>query len=153
MSATNPPPSDNDLRTLQIVWSALVAGVLLATGVMGGLTLAGQGAALTDDAETFFFANAALNIVAIIGAFAVQRRMVDRLPAQGTRAEVVAAVRNAGVLSLALLEGSALLACVAAFLTGQLVNLLFVVPFFAFALLFFPTAARLDALHDVAQRG
>jgi hypothetical protein len=139
------------LRSLQIVWSALTAGVLMATGVMGGLTLAGEGAATAENAESFFFANAALNIVAIIAAFAVQRRMVERLPAQGTRAEVVAAVRTGGVVSLACLEASALLACVAAFLTGELVNLLFVVPFFGFALVFFPTAARLDTLREIAR--
>jgi hypothetical protein len=153
MSAPESPPPADDVRTLQIVWSALIAGVALATAVLGGLAFASEGAAFTDGAETFFLINAVISILAVIGAFAVQQRMVGRLPAQGTRAEVIATVRTSGVLSLALLEGSALLACVVAFLTGELINLAFVVPFFAFAALFFPTAARLDALFDVAQRG
>jgi len=153
MTAPDPSRPDEDVRSLQIVWGALVAGVALATAVMGGLAYASQDAAFADGAETFFLINAAVSILAVIGAFAVQRRLVDRLPALGTRAEVVATVRTSGVLSLALLEGSALLACIAAFLTGELINLAFVVPFFAFALMFFPTAARLDALIDMAQRG
>jgi hypothetical protein len=153
MTAPKSPQPDADVRTLQIVWSALIAGVALATAVMGGLAYTSQNAAFADDAETFFLINAAVSILAVIGAFAVQRRMVDRLPAQGTRAEVIATVRTSGVLSLALLEGSALLACIVAFLTGELINLAFVVPFFAFALMFFPTTARLDALIDMAQRG
>jgi uncharacterized membrane protein YiaA len=153
MSTSDTPQPDADVRTLQIVWGALIAGVALATAVMGGLAFASQDAALAEDAETFFLINAAVSILAVIGAFAVQRRMVDRLPAQGTRAELIATVRTSGVLSLALLEGSALLACIAALLTGELINLAFVVPFFAFAVLFFPTAARLDALFDVARRG
>lgn len=153
MNASDPSQPTDDVRTLQIVWGALIAGVALATAVLGGLAFTGQGAGLTENAETFFLVNAVVSILAVIGAFAVQQRMVGRLPAQGTRAEVIATVRTSGVLSLALLEGSALLACVVAFLTGELINLAFVVPFFAFAALFFPTAARLDALFDVAQRG
>jgi hypothetical protein len=151
MPAPDAPRPTDDLRSLQIVWGALTAGVLTATGVLGGLTLAREGTALTEHAAGFFFANAAANLVAVLAAFAVQRRMLDRLPAQGTRAEFVAAVRTAGVISLACLEASALLACVAAFLTGELINLAFVVPFFGFALVFFPTAARLESLREIAR--
>ena len=42
-----------------------------------------------------------------------------------------------------------IVACVASFLTGQLVNLLFVAPFFGFAIAFFPTAGRIDTLRDL----
>jgi hypothetical protein len=152
MSTTDASPP-SDLQSLQIVWSALVGGVALATLVLGGLTLWGAGPAVTGYASLLFFANAAANIVAVVVAFAVQRRMLTRLPAKGTRAEVIAAVRSGGVVSLAPLEASALIACVAAFLTGQGINLLFVVPFFAFALLFFPTTPRVERLLEIARRG
>ena len=152
MHAPDAPPSE-DLRALQVVWSALVGGVALATAVLGTLTLLGAGRAVTEHAPWLFITNAVLNMVAVVVAFAVQRAMRTRLPAEGTRAEVVAAVREGGVLSLAPLEASALIACVAAFLTGEWVNLLFVVPFFGFALLFFPTTARFEALLASARRG
>jgi hypothetical protein len=152
MSPPDAPPTDA-LRALQLVWSALVGGVALATAVLGSLTLLGYGPGGVGYAPLLFFANAAANVVAVVVAFAVQRRMLARLPSGGTRAEVVAEVRSGGVVSLAPLEASALIACVAAFLTGEGVNLLFVVPFFAFALLFFPTAPRLERLLEVARRG
>ncbi len=136
-----------DLRALQLVWRALVGGVALMTVVLGGLTAVGYGRAVSEGTETFFYVNALVNLAAVLAAFAVQRRLVDRkLPAAGTRAEALAAVRSSGVLSLAFLEGSALVAGVASFLTGELVNLLFAAPFFGFAFVFFPTAVRVEAL-------
>ncbi len=135
-----------DVRTLQLVWRALIGGVALMTVVLGSLTVIGYGRAFGDGAASFFYVNAVVNLAAVLGAFAVQRRLVeDRLPAAGTRAEGLAAIRAAGVLSLAFLEGSALVAGVSAFLTGELINLLFVVPFFGFAAVFFPTVPRVEA--------
>lgn len=156
MDAFTLPPSHQqaaDLRTLQIVWSAVIGGVVLATGVMGGFVLTGSGRMMAEHAATLFYLDAGLNMVAIVAAFAVQRRLMDRLPTLASYDEVVAAIRTSGVLSLALLELSALAACVVAFLTGELVNLLFVVPFFGFALVFFPTTPRFEALLELARRG
>lgn len=147
-------PRPADLRTLHLVWSALLGGVALMTVVLGTLTIIGYGRAFDEGTAVFFYVNAAINFSAVLAAFAVQRRLMDhRLPATGTRAEGLAAIRTAGVLSLAFLEGSALVAGVAAFLTGELVNLLFVVPFFGFAAVFFPTTARVEAWLNLAQRG
>ena len=154
-ASTTPDPQRQaaDLRTIQIVWAALVMGVTLMAGVMGGLALTGSVPPITDNAALYFYLNAAFSIVALIAAFSVQRRMVDGLPTKGTYEEIVGAVRTSGILSLAVLEASALVASIVTLLTGELVNLLFVVPFFAFALLFFPTAPRFASLLDMAQRG
>ncbi len=130
-----------------------MVGVALIAGVMGGLTLSGSIPPFTDAAAPYFYLNAAVSMIALIVAFSVQRRMVDGLPMKGTYEEMVGAIRTSGIISLAVLEGSALVACIVTLLTGEMINLLFVVPFFGFALLFFPTAPRFAALLDMAQRG
>ena len=107
----------------------------------------------SENAATYFYVTAGFSIVALMIAFTVQRRMMDGLPTRGTIQEVLGAIRTAGILSLAVLEASALVACVVTLLTGELINLLFVVPFFGFALLFFPTAGRFESLLRLAQRG
>ncbi len=142
-----------DLRALQLVWCALVGGVALMTVVLGGLTAVGYGRAVDGGSEVFFYVNALANLAAVLAAFWVQRRLVEqRLPATGTRAEALGAIRSAGVLSLAFLEGSALVAGVTAFLTGEIVNLLFTLPFFGFAAVFFPTAGRVETLVAMARQ-
>ena len=146
------PDPAADLRPLQLVWAALIAGVIVLAGVLGGLSVAGRGAGV-EPAAVLFYANAAVNLAAVIGAFWVQRRLMDRLATTGTRAEAVAAIRTDSLLSAALMEGSALFAAVAAFVSGQAVNLLFVLPFFGFAAVFFPTAGRLALLLRMAGRG
>ncbi len=156
MDTSTPPDPQRqaaDLRTLQIVWGALVGGVALMSVVMGGLTLSDSGGTSTENAALFFYLSALLSMIAIVAAFAVQRRLRERLPTQGTYEEVVTAIRTSGIISLALLEFSALVACVAAFLSGEPINLLFVVPFFGFALVFFPTARRFETMLDAARRG
>ena len=153
----SPPPDPKqyaaDLRLNQIIWIALVAGVALMTAVMGGLTVSGSVPTVTDNAAVYFYLTAGFSIVALIVAFSVQRRMIDSLPMRGTYQEVAGAVRTAGIISLAVLEASAFVACIATLLTGELINLLFVVPFFGFALVFFPTAARFESLLHMARRG
>lgn len=141
-----------DLRTIRTVWIAIIAGVTLMTVAFVGLTGLGIGRTLSEHAATVFYVNAAVSFAAILGAFAVQRRMLDRLPHGGTYEEVVADVRLSGILSLAILEGSVLVAGLAAVVTGETFNLLFVVPFFAFAALFFPTRARFEGWLALAER-
>jgi hypothetical protein len=152
---TTPDPQRQaaDLRLLQIIWVALVTGVALMAAVMGGLALSGAVPALPDHHALYFYLTAGFNIVALIVAFSVQRRMLDRLPMKGTYEEVAGAIRTAGIISLAVLEASAFVACISALLTGELINLLFVVPFFGFALAFFPTATRFESLLHMARRG
>lgn len=156
MDTSNPPGPQQyaaDLRLLQIIWSALVTGVALMTAVMGGLTVSGSVPTVADNAAIYFYLTAGFSIVALMVAFSVQRRMLDGLPMKGTHEEIVSAVRTAGIISLAVLEASAFVACISTLLTGELINLLFVVPFFGFALLFFPTASRFESLLNMARRG
>jgi hypothetical protein len=149
----DPQQQAADLRLIQLVWVALVMGVALMTAVMGGLTVSGSVPTLPDNHALYFYLTAGFSIVALVVAFSVQRRMLDSLPMKGTYEEVVGAVRTSGIISLAVLEASALVACVSTLLTGEFINLLFVVPFFGFALLFFPTAARFESLLNMARRG
>lgn len=149
MSSRDPT---TDLRTIRTLWVAIVAGVAMMTAAFVGLTWLGIGRALSEHGAMIFYANAAINLAAVLGAFAVHRRMLDRLPHGGTYEEVVGDVRLSGILSLAILEGSVLVAGLAAVLTGEAFNLLFVVPFFAFAALFFPTRARFEGWLALAER-
>ncbi len=127
-----------------MVWLAIFGGVALAVAVLGGMALTRTGPPpVVEAAPLLFFANAALSLVAVVIGFGVQRRVPGRLDAAGTEAEAVQVVRREGVRSLAALELSALVAAGTAFLTGEAINLAFVVPFFGFGALFFPTAARL----------
>lgn len=148
------PPRDHaaDLRTIRAVWIAIIAGVAMMAVAFAGLTWLGIGRAMGDHAAAVFYANAALNLAAVLGAFAVHRRMLDRLPRGGSYEEVVADIRLSGILSLAILEGSVLVAGLAAVVTGEAFNLLFAVPFFAFAALFFPTRERFEGWLALADR-
>lgn len=148
------PPRNHtaDLRTIRTVWIAVIAGVAMMTVAFAGLTWLGIGRTLSEHAAMIFYANAALNLAAVLGAFTVHRRMLDRLPYGGAYEEVVADVRLSGIVSLAILEGSVLVAGLAAVLTGEAFNLLFAVPFFAFAALFFPTRARFENWLALAER-
>ena len=138
-------PRPADLQALRTIWLALVGGVALAV-VSTAMFLARGFHLTTDWAQGLFYLNALLNAGAVLGAFAVQERLPRRLVQMYDYAAAIRAVRQAGTLSLASLEGSALLACIVALATGQGVNLLFAVPFFAFAGLFWPTERRVARL-------
>ena len=138
-----PPPAD--LQALRRIWLALVGGVALAV-FSAALFLARGFHLATPWAQSLFYLNAVLNAAAVLGAFAVQERLPRRLAHVRGYAPAIRAIRQAGTLSLASLEASALLAAVVALLTGQGINLLFAVPFFAFAGLFWPTAQRVSRL-------
>ncbi|NNF58965.1 MAG: hypothetical protein HKN04_12070 [Rhodothermaceae bacterium] len=130
-----------DLRTNRILWLAIVMGVVLLVAVMVFLTSSGSGGTM-EDGSLFFYLNAAISLGAIAAAFAIQRNLTDQLPKAGTYDEAAMLIRQRGLIAIALMEASAFFAAIAAFLTGELINLAFVVPFFAFAYLFFPTEAK-----------
>ena len=138
-----PPPAQvaADRRVLAVVWLAVTMGVVLLVAVMSYLVSTGVAGGMEDGALLFYL-NAAISAGAIAGAFAVQRGLEARLPRTGSYAEAAALIRTRAILSAAVMEGSAFFAGVAAFLTGELINLAFVVPFFAFVLLFFPSEGR-----------
>ena len=138
----SPPPEQvaRDRRMLSIIWRAVMFGVILLAGVMVFLVTTGTEA--RSGGAAFFYVNALVNVAAIMGAFAVQRGLDARLPRAGTYAEAASLIRQRSILSAAVIEASALVAAVAYFVTGEAINLAFLVPFFAFMLLFRPTEAR-----------
>lgn len=139
-------PRPDDLRQLQVLWGALVAGVGVMAAVFGALAVSGGREVEPDFAAALFYTSAAASMAAIVAAFWVQHRLRERLPRHGTYEEAMADLRTSGIVSLAIMEGAALVAAVAALVSGQLIPLLFLVPFFGFAAFFFPTETRVSAL-------
>ncbi len=139
-----PPPEQlaSDQRTLRIIWLAVSMGVILLSAVMIFVVRTGSGGTITNG-NLVFGLNAAINIAALIAGFSLQKKLDAELPLMGSYAEAMGRIRIRCILSIALVEGSALFAAIATFLTGDLLNLAFVVPFFAFAWLFFPSDARI----------
>ena len=123
-------------KQLRTLWGALCAGVVLLSGVMGWLAATEPDAPLGDAAQAVFFGVAALNLLAMVGALAVMRRLED-----GT-ASAPDAVQQRAILALAMLEVGAFAAAIAAFLTGDLFTLAFGASMLGFAFVFWPTEAR-----------
>lgn len=145
-----PPMSDrplsDDVRALQVIWIAVVAGALIAVGVLWWLAGQSETPPMAEMADTLFLINAGVSIAAIVGGFTVQRRLPQQAAAADTETGAMNRVRTFSILALAVMEGSALVAGVMAFLTGNALNLAFVVPFLAFAALFFPSDDRIASL-------
>lgn len=109
---------------------------------MGWLAMETESPALATHSDTAFYVVALLGVGALAAAFALVRRMENRLLAAGSDAEAEAAVRSYGVAALAVAEVPALAGAVAALLTGSLLPLAFGVPLFAFAALVWPSDDR-----------
>ncbi len=133
---------------LQILWGAIVAGAVLAVGVLGALSLQSAPPA-PRLADGLFYGAAALNVGAIAAAFALLRRMEARLVGGH---DPSATIRLHGLLALAVLETSALLGAVAAFVGGATLGLAFVVPLVAFAALTWPSETRVAGWLRLAER-
>ncbi len=130
-----------DKRTLRVIWLAVASGVILISAVMTFLVQSGSGGTMAEGG-LIFTVNAALNITSILLGFSIQKKLDASLPSASSYAEAMGLIRTRCILSIAVVEGSALFAAVAVFLTGDLLNLAFVLPFFAFAWLFFPSDER-----------
>ncbi len=130
-----------DKRTLRIIWLAIVSGVVMLSAIMTFLLQSGAGGTVSQG-NVFFTLNAALNIASILLGFTIQRKLDAALTFTKSYAEAAGLIRSRCIISLAVVEASALFAAVATFLTGDLLNLAFVVPFFAFSWLFFPSDSR-----------
>jgi len=139
----NPSPEQlaADKRTLRIIWLAIASGVFIVSAVMMFLVRSGIGGTMAEGGLIFII-NAALNIVSILVGFSIQKKLDVALSSVGSHAEAMVFVRTRCILSIAVVEGSALFAAVATLLTGDFLNLAFVVPFFAFAWLFLPSDER-----------
>jgi hypothetical protein len=120
-------------RTLPLLWAAIGAGGLLAAVVL--TLVAPDPPAMPDAADLAFYAAAVASLTAT-GAALMLIRSLDGGPNDD------AAIRTRGVMALALAEMPAIVAGIAAFLTGNVLALAFVVPFLAFLALTWPSAER-----------
>ena len=139
----NPSPEKlvADQRILRIIWLAIASGVIIVSTVMAFLVQSGSGGTMTEGGLIFTI-NAALNVASILFGFSIQKKLDVALSSVSSQAEAMVLIRTRCILSIAVVEGSALFAVVATLLTGDFLNLAFVAPFFAFAWLFFPSDQR-----------
>jgi hypothetical protein len=139
-------PLSDDIRAYQIIWGAIIVGALLGVSVLWWLRSQSGTAPMAESSDLLFLVNAGASVVAIIAGFMLQRMIGARMATAASEKAAMNWVRTFGLASIAVMEGSALLAGVIAFLTGYALNLAFVVPFLAFAWLFFPSRTRIEGL-------
>jgi hypothetical protein len=142
VDAPDPAKRAGDLRTLQTLAIAITMGVVVFSAAFAFMINAGIAAGGLEPDLAFYVA-AGASILSIIIGFGVQRRLVDTvLPAAASYAEASQAIRTHTIMALAAMEAGALAGGLMGLLSGQLTPLAFVVPFFAFVWLFFPSDAR-----------
>jgi|GEM_PF-2702642 len=137
-------PLPDQLAPAQRMWGLVAAVVGLVAGavVFGSMREGAPPAAA--GATPVFYANALLNFAALVTALARQRWTLRALGASDDAEDAAWAVWRGGAGALAALQAGALVAVSAAYLTGEAVNLAFLVPFFGFVAAFFPSAARVS---------
>lgn len=121
-------------RTLPTLWAAIGAGGTLVAVVLA--LVAPDPPAMPDAADLAFYAAAFVSLTATGTALALIRSL-DGGP------QDAAAIRTRGLMALAVAEMPAIVAGLAAFLTGNVLALAFVVPFLAFLALTWPSAERI----------
>lgn len=126
------------MLTLAIAMGVVIFSVAFAYLIASGTV----GASLPPDLA--FYIAAGASVLSIVVGFGVQRRLTDTvLPATSDYAAASHAIRTHTIMSLAAMEAGALAGGLMGLLSGQLSPLAFVVPFFAFVWLFFPTDSRM----------
>ncbi len=127
---------------LRTIVMGVVMGVVAITGVFVYLVNAGV-VAPSLGPDIAFYVAAGASVLSILAGFAVQRRLSETvLPAVTSYPAAAHAIRTHTLISFAAMEAGAIAGAVMALLSGTLTPLAFVVPFFAFAWLFFPGDAR-----------
>lgn len=127
---------------------AIIAGVVILIAIMTFVRSMGEGGTESGN-NLFIFLNAVIGVPVIIGGFAFQRKLDQRLTSAQSQDEATRMIRTHGIISLAIVEGSAIFAVISMFITGDMLNLAFVVPFFAFAWLFFPSDSRFNYWNSI----
>jgi hypothetical protein len=131
-----------DARTLRMLALTITMGVVVFTVAFAVLINTGS-VDVNLQPDFAFYIAAGASILSIIVGFGVQRRLTDTvLPATSDYAAASHAIRTHTIISLAAMEAGALVGGLMGLLSGQLAPLAFVVPFFAFVWLFFPSEAR-----------
>lgn len=129
-------------QRLRILWLSICMGGSLILGVMGWLAASGQGGTLAENAETAFYLIALLSLGGLGLALFLIRSMETRLLQTTSDAEARQTIQTLGIVALATVDATAILAAVGTFLTGDLLVLAFGVPLFAFAALTWPSDSR-----------
>lgn len=143
---------ENPLRLLKFLYPASCAGVALFSLAVAVVTVMRE-TPIVLSAATWFYAVALGSLLAIAGGFWTLRRLEQRLPEEKNEAAANETILLNHLLAMGALEASALLAIVATFLTHDLMTLAFVVPFFAFAWLTWPSEEHLAWWHAVWSNG
>lgn len=127
-------PSSDLSRTLPLLWGAIGAGGTLAAVVLAAVRP--DPPAMPELADAAFYGTALVSAALTALALWLIRGLDD-----GPQPD--AAIRTRGVLALAAAEASAVLAGLAAFVTGNVLALAFVVPFLGVVALTWPTPDRI----------
>ena len=127
-------------RRLRTLWGAITAGGLGALAVLSVLGATQPEHVLAGRADAAFYVCALYSVAALAVAFWFIGRMERQAAAPS--ADALSAVRTNGVVAMAAVESSAVLAGLAVFLTGNVMAAAYGVPLVAFAWLTWPTDAR-----------
>jgi hypothetical protein len=129
-------------RALQALWGTLLGGPLVALLATAAALAAGFAPSRPPAGDALFYLNGLGNTAALAWAFAVQHQ--TRLAVRRARepADRLAHAYTLARRGLPPLAAAALFACVAALASGAWVHLAFLLPVIGFAILFYPTDAR-----------
>jgi len=105
------------LRTLQIIWVALVGGVVTYTAVVFGLLRTGAAPEASLDASIMNLIGAGV-LAYMIGGVFVRRAMVERIPRDASPEARMAAYQTAVIVGLALSESGGLILVTLGLLSG-----------------------------------
>ena len=133
---STPDPAAPLSRQLRMIWGAMCAGIVLASVVMASLVATGADGGMADAAQPAFFGVAVLSLAGLAVALSVMRGLEDR------ETREPGYVQSRAIIAIAALEATGFLAAIAAFLTGDLLTLAFIVPMLGFAAVFWPSEAR-----------
>ena len=129
-------------RRLRVLWAAICASAALIVLVMGSVAASSEAPPLADRAEAAFYLVALVGIAGLGAGLYLIRSMETQLAHAGSDAEARQTLQTMGILALAVVESTAVLAGAAAVVTGDLLVLAFAAPLFAFAWLTWPSDGR-----------
>lgn len=124
----NPVPLKNDVKAMQILCGALIAGVVIFSLVIIGLHQVMEEPVIAQselpDKNIFLYAAAGFGVLGLIAAITLYNKRVAAARAQASSvSEKLASYRATLIIYMALCEGPALLSVIVLFLTKQYIVL------------------------------
>ena len=107
----------SELKQLQVIWGALVAGVVLYTAVIFGLMTAGGMSFDALDPTIMNLVGAGVMLY-MAGAVFARRLLIAKIPAQAPAEDRLASYRTASIVALALMESGGLIVITLGLLAG-----------------------------------